>query len=442
MATRFRGVALLVALSSYVPLTSTDCQPQCSRSCIELNGALEQECGDCVRETSGCYPGAHDFDTWKERSTSAHIAEHYHYGRPSVVYGALWKHWPRIRTRWVDDRWLVRKAPFLPLDVEVGASRETRRHQLVVASLRRFVAIYRTLEVYAVTALAPTDALGHEVGSAAWLGGNPHSMSLWWAAVPTQSVLHRDTRDNMLCVVTGQKHVAMLPPHVAPLLTNHSCGWIIAPPFTGATNATGNQSPAGVVHAASEPSPPHSSGSHATTQRGHVNGGDSEWRLKQDLRARHREQFGYGQFAPAHVPADERPCARTLPWVHLRIAEGDCGHIPVGWFHQVESQLGRHGRTLAFNVWYDPPPSSFQSAPAPHDFRTAFGDFRVVCQEFCREPCAVLSGDTRMECNDCVAPFQCRPGAPGYGAPPSRQSQRAPTLKRAFKVRRTVPVSV
>jgi hypothetical protein len=57
-----------VALLAYPPLVSAPCEPHCAYPCVELNGPLHIECGDCSAASGLCYPGADDFDTWKERA--------------------------------------------------------------------------------------------------------------------------------------------------------------------------------------------------------------------------------------------------------------------------------------------------------------------------------------------------------------------------------------
>lgn len=59
---------LLCVIASAHVVTS-DCGDHCLYPCVELNGPLHVECADCSAEAGHlCYPGASDFDTWKERS--------------------------------------------------------------------------------------------------------------------------------------------------------------------------------------------------------------------------------------------------------------------------------------------------------------------------------------------------------------------------------------
>ena len=42
------------------------CQPWCDTPCEQLNGDLEDECGEC-KEPTLCRPGATNFDDWETR---------------------------------------------------------------------------------------------------------------------------------------------------------------------------------------------------------------------------------------------------------------------------------------------------------------------------------------------------------------------------------------
>ena len=72
-ALRPRLVVVLAGLLTLLREASADCQSHCAYPCVELNGPLDVECGNCNAEDYSCYPGAPDFDTWKQRQDALRV---------------------------------------------------------------------------------------------------------------------------------------------------------------------------------------------------------------------------------------------------------------------------------------------------------------------------------------------------------------------------------
>ena len=70
-----RLLASVVCAMHMLDRASGACESHCRYPCIELNGPLNLECGDC-NDADGyiCYPGAPDFATWPDRNTQAREA--------------------------------------------------------------------------------------------------------------------------------------------------------------------------------------------------------------------------------------------------------------------------------------------------------------------------------------------------------------------------------
>ena len=60
-------IAALVWLMCVSISGASACKDHCkSEPCVQFNGNLTEECGDCD-DTAACHPGAADFDTWHAR---------------------------------------------------------------------------------------------------------------------------------------------------------------------------------------------------------------------------------------------------------------------------------------------------------------------------------------------------------------------------------------
>ena len=117
----------------------------------------------------------------------------------------------------------------------------------------------------------------------------------------TKSVVHEDqSQDNINCVLSGSKRIALIDRKFNVLLKNKRMGW---------------------------------------------------WRIEDYASRQEGSEHGYGQFSKG-VDVDavdllKYPGWSTVPWFEANVSAGDCLLIPSDWFHQVGAFLFFYGSTTA-----------------------------------------------------------------------------------------------
>jgi hypothetical protein len=174
-----------------------------------------------------------------------------------------------------------------------------------------FLQVYAGLGLYAASQMPPPLRAVLQVPPFL-LHGNGFDLFLstpfvWLSANRSQSVIHRDSDENVHCVLDGSKKFLLWQP--SEPIANPENGWI----------------------------------------------------------ADGKAMGGYGEWSGVDVDAVQQEFAKgwsgTMDAFESELFPGDCIFIPSGWFHYVES--AKSLRTLSYHVWFKKPPILITTAKFP-----------------------------------------------------------------------------
>jgi len=191
-------------------------------------------------------------------------------------------------------------------------------------SLREFLKIYNTSELYAASALLDTK-IGEQLNVPRMLQScamleRIASMNLWLSSGGTSSVVHTDgPKHNLNCLIAGQKKFLLWHPNqIRTIVDPEKSGWVNV-------NSLPESDPLADAYGAFS-----------------------------------------GRINQEKVDLDKFPGWAEAEHYHAEVQAGDCLLIPAFWLHQVRST----GRNIALNAWWHKIP----------DQAAAFKDLEAACR--------------------------------------------------------------
>ncbi|ELU08556.1 hypothetical protein CAPTEDRAFT_211217 [Capitella teleta] len=173
------------------------------------------------------------------------------------------------------------------VDVEVG-KKENRSQELLHLTLKDFLAVYDSRELYMVQDILP-EMMGELIlPRPLQCGGFQNILELgviWFSSGGTKSVLHADGVDNINCLFDGHKSLIMIDKDQQDKVEAHG----------------------------------------------------------------YEHQRAFSRVDIDSVDLMEFAEFQGVPWWSAEMEKGDCLFIPIGWYHTVESGLSRN---LAVNLWF------------------------------------------------------------------------------------------
>ncbi|XP_041365632.1 bifunctional peptidase and arginyl-hydroxylase JMJD5-like [Gigantopelta aegis] len=191
-------------------------------------------------------------------------------------------------TKWTDE-YLSKTFGNIMIEVEEG-KKENRDFGMERMSLKKFLNIYKTKDIYLVNDLPMSMKADINLPKCLLCGGFGDTLTkviAWFSSGGTKSVLHNDEFDNINCLLDGTKELIFINSDQEEAVMKD--GWI--------------------------------------------------------------EERGYSSMDVDSVDMYKYPAFRNIPWYSARMEKGDCLFIPNRWFHQVNS-FG--DRNLAVNIWFYP----------------------------------------------------------------------------------------
>ncbi|RUS84149.1 hypothetical protein EGW08_008077, partial [Elysia chlorotica] len=182
-------------------------------------------------------------------------------------------------TNWT-DAYLREIYGLVPVNVEIS-KKENRKKRSTSLTLEQFLATYKKDDLYVVHSLRNNIEELVLVPPSLACGGFQKVIQdavLWMGSGKTQSVLHFDSLDNLLCLFDGQKDLVLIDPK-----------------YKEAVEA------AGFV-----------------------------------------QEGSYSLVDVEKVDMEKFPRFSEIKWKSVRMKAGDCIYIPKGWYHQITSSTKRH----------------------------------------------------------------------------------------------------
>ena len=200
---------------------------------------------------------------------------------------------------WRDDEILAERYGDEVLYVESSRAEaqvvKSNKSSMVV---RDFLRVYNKSDGYAITRLSDSPMLRDVTLPRFMQCGYGtsflNSVYLWWSSGFTSGVIHSDATDNLNCLVSGRKRLALFHPRLLPQIERTDMGWVSA-----------NQNPV-----------------YNMANARNVDAG------RMDLQT--------------------YPNWTELEWTDVQMEAGDCLFLPAHWYHYVASE----GRNMAVNLWW------------------------------------------------------------------------------------------